>query len=404
MATLRNALGKVIAGLFGALFTIAASQAQESVFETQASHAVIMDYDTGIVLFSKGGDEPMPPASMSKIMTTLMVFERVANGSLGLDETFEVSVDAWERGGFRSGSSTMCLEPGERVSVEDLLRGIIVLSGNDAAITLAENLAGSEDLFAEQMNNRAQELGLENATFMNSTGWPNPYHKISARDLALIARKTIQDHPELYQMYGETEFGFCTEAPSNRYNRNPLLGVMEGVDGLKTGHTQEAGYGLVASRVWNGERRIVVFNGMESESARAREGERLMRAAFSDFRVTDAVSAGDMVGSLPIFFGQQPAVDVVVNDTVTLAYHRRDALNIQAVIHYQDPIKAPVKAGDQLGELEITAPGQPAQRLPVFATADVEKIGMRDRMTAAALHIIRTAGAEEPDEATDGAG
>lgn len=376
--------------------------AQDSPFDTTASHAVIMDYDTGIVLYSKNGDEPMPPASMSKTMTVLMTFEALASGSITMDTEFTTSEHAWRDGGFASGSSTMCLEPNERVKVSDLLQGVIVLSGNDAAIVLAEGLGGTESAFAAQMEERAHELGLTSASFRNATGWPDPEEHISARDLAEIARITIRDHPDLYQIYSEREYGFCDEAPSNRYNRNPVLGVVPGADGLKTGHTEESGYGLVASATRNGERRIVVFNGTQSNAERAREGERLLRAAFADFEVSRPFQAGDVVAELPVYLGLETSVPVRIEDDVVVGHHRRAGRDASAHVVYEAPLRAPIREGDELGRLVVDIPGVGSIERPVYATADVDKKGLMGRASAGLINLIRESGEEdEADEAGD---
>lgn len=379
----------------------AASAANAGLAEaTAAKHAVIMDYDTGIVLFSKNGDRAMPPASMSKIMTVLVVFDLIKQGQLALDDMATVSTDAWRRGGFAAGSSTMCLQPGEQVSIEDLLRGVIILSGNDAAITLAEYIAGSEPAFAKLMQAKADELGLTSASFANATGWPDPGQRISARDLAEIARVTLARHPDFYPIYGEPTFDFCTEAPSNRYNRNPILGTIDGVDGLKTGHTRESGYGLVASRRVGDDRRIVVYNGLTSTRARAEEGERLIRAAFSDYHVRDVVEHGQTVGQVPVLQGQASHVVGLASQTITVGYHRRDADIIRsAVFRFDQPLIAPVEAGDKIGELVVTIPGAAPRVVPVHAATSVERLDRWGRVKLGAATLVSPAsnlGSEAP--------
>jgi D-alanyl-D-alanine carboxypeptidase (penicillin-binding protein 5/6) len=378
-----------------ALMLIAApAHAQRSPLNTDASHAVIMDYETGLVLFSKDGDEPMHPSSMSKIMTVLMTFEAIDSGSITLETEFVTSEDAWRRGGFATGGSTMCLLPNERVTVADLLRGVIVLSGNDAAIVLAQGLGGSESAFALDMMARAEELGLTSANLVNATGWPDAEHVISARDLAEIARVTIRDHPDLYAIYAEREFDFCDEAPSNRFNRNPVLGIIDGADGLKTGHAEDAGYGLVASRVVGDTRRIVVFNGLETNAARSREAERLLRAAFTDFRVNPAFTAGQTVGALPVYLGESETVPVRIEDEVLVGYHRSSARDASARIVYEAPLRAPIEEGDVLGTFVLEMPGTEAVERPVVAAASVAELDIVGKAAAGFVHIVRTAGDE----------
>jgi D-alanyl-D-alanine carboxypeptidase (penicillin-binding protein 5/6) len=366
--------------------------AQESPFDTAATHALIMDQETGIVLYSKNGDEPMPPSSMSKLMTVLMTFEALKAGSIAMDTVFTTSEHAWRTGGFASGSSTMCLMPNERVTVEQLLHGVIVLSGNDASIVLAEGLSGTETAFAADMEDRAHELGLTSASFRNATGWPDPEHRISARDLAEIARLTVRDHADLYPIYAEREYDFCDEAPSNRFNRNPVLGLIDGADGLKTGHTEEAGYGLVASAVRGGERRIIVFNGMRTNADRSREAERMLRAAFADFEVSRPFAAGEEIARLPVYLGAEETVPVRIEEEVAVGHHRRAARDASARLLYEAPLKAPVSEGDVVGRLIIDIPGAPSIERPIVAAASVAKEGLVGRASAGLMNLIRSGG------------
>ena len=358
----------------------------QGAFETEASHAVIMDHETGEILFSKNGSEPMAPSSMSKLMTALMVFEALERGELNMDDTLPVSEEAWRRGGAASGSSTMFLEVNSRVSVENLLRGIIVQSGNDACIVMAEALGGTEANFADMMTERARELGLESAHFTNATGWPDEDHVISAADLARLARHIIQAFPQFYDLYNETEF---TYNGIRQYNRNPLLGVFDGADGLKTGHTSVAGYGLTASAVRDGERRIVVFNGMDSQAARAVEAERLMRAAFSQFEVREIVAPGRVVGEAEVYLGQAAAAPLRTAQGLTLGGHRRDLDNVRAEIVYDGPLRAPVAEGDPVGRLEVHLPDGRTRSVDLVAGADVERLGALGRAGAALASMLR---------------
>lgn len=382
---------RLAAVLAAAALTLPAA-AQETPFDTTATHALIMDQDTGIVLYSKNGDEPMPPSSMSKIMTILMVFEALEAGSIAMDTVFTTSEHAWRTGGFASGSSTMCLMPNERVTVEQLLHGVIVLSGNDASIVLAEGLSGTETAFAADMEDRAHDLGLASASFRNATGWPDPEHRISARDLAEISRVTIRDHPDLYPIYAEREYDFCDEAPTNRFNRNPVLGLIDGADGLKTGHTEEAGYGLVASAVRGDVRRIVVFNGMTTNAERSREAERMLRAAFADFEVSRPFTAGAQIAALPVYLGVEDTVPVRIEEDVAVGHHRRAARDASARLVYDAPLKAPVSEGDVVGRLIIDIPGAPTIERPVVAAASVARQGLVGQATAGLMNLIRSGG------------
>lgn len=358
----------------------------QGAFDTEASHAVILDQETGEILFSKNGSEPMAPSSMSKLMTALMVFEALDRGELALDDTLPVSEEAWRRGGAASGSSTMFLDVNSRVSVEDLLRGIIVQSGNDACIVVAEALGGTEANFADMMTERARELGLESAHFTNATGWPDEDHVISAADLARLARHIIETHPQFYDLYNETEF---TYNGIRQFNRNPLLGVFQGADGLKTGHTSVAGYGLTASAVRDGERRIVVFNGMDSQAERADEAERLMRAAFSQFEIQEIVSEGLTVGEADVYLGEASTVPLRTAYGLTLGGHRRDLNDVDAEIVYYGPLSAPIAQGDLVGRLEVSLPDGRTRSVDLVAGEDVARLGAFGRAGAALASMLR---------------
>ena len=368
------------------LVTSGQSLAQDT-YQTEATHAVIMDFETGQILFQKNGDEPMPPASMSKLMTVLMAFEAIENGTLSLDDELPVSENAWRLGGAASGSSTMFLEVNSRVRVEDLLRGIMIQSGNDACIVIAEALGGTEAAFADMMTDRGLELGLENASFANSTGWPHPDHRISALDLARIARIMIANHPDLYPIWAEREF---TYNGIRQYNRNPLLGVFDGADGLKTGHTQESGYGLVGTAIRDGQRRIIVFNGMTSNNGRANEAERMMRSALTEFSVYQLFAANDLIEqSATVFMGEADTVALRVGEDISVGLHRRARRGLSVTAIYEGPIVAPISEGDQIGTLLIEAPGLEPQEYPLLAAEAVERKGLMGRIGAALVHMLR---------------
>ncbi len=373
--------------LLASFLLITAGAGAQDSYQTDATHAVIMDFETGSVLFSQNGEVPMPPASMSKLMTVLMTLEALRDGRLSLRDELPVSENAWRRGGAASGSSTMFLEVNSRATVEDLLRGIIIQSGNDACIVIAEALGGSEAAFADMMTDRARELGLETASFANSTGWPDPDHRISAEDLASLARLIILEHPELYELYAEREY---TYNGIRQFNRNPLLGVFDGADGLKTGHTEESGYGLVGTAERDGVRRIIVFNGMDSSSARANEAERMMRSALSDYAVYELISAGDAVGhNAEVFMGEVDQVGLVLAETVEIGMHRRARRNASFEIVYEGPLIAPIAAGSEVAELVVTIPGQAPVSYPLLAAETVERKGLMGRIGAALAHMIR---------------
>ncbi len=345
--------------------------------ETQARNAILMDYDTGQYLYVKDHEKMVPPASMSKLMTVNMIFEKLKDGSLSLDDTFTVSERAWKLGGAASGGSTMFLKIGEKVRVEDILKGILIQSGNDACIVAAENLAGSEDDFAEMMNKRARELGLDNSSFANSTGLPHPDQKMSVEDLAKLARHIIKEFPEFYHIFSEK---YYTHNNITQGNRNPLLYSMPNADGLKTGHTEEAGFCLTASAK-KGERRLIeVMTGMNSNKERSEEAERLMEWGFREFNNYNLLNKGQTIAEIPVVFGGEKQVRLVVPETVKRTLKKSQAPKIKMTAVYDKPVKAPVAAGDKLGEVRIELDGQEMENLPLVADRNVEKLGFFGRI------------------------
>ena len=352
---------------------LAYSGATAFAYETTADHALIMDNETGIVLFEKDAENPMIPASMTKIMTAYMVFERLSDGRLSEDDTFTVSERAWREGGWASGGSTMGLAIGSEVSVIDLLRGMIVQSGNDACIVLAEGISGTEEAFAAEMTARAQELGLSTASFKNATGLLAEDHEISAYDLARLADLVIQQFPEYYALYNVRDF---TWSGIRQPNRNPLLSRFQGADGLKTGHLEASGYGLVGSAIVDGERRTIVINGLESESARAQEAERMMRSAFREFSVATPYAAGDALGSVPVWLGSAETVGLVVDQDVQIGFENASRRDLKAEIVLPVSISAPVTAGDVVGSLMISNGDVVLAEYPVSVAESVSKKGL----------------------------
>lgn len=348
-----------------------------AAIETQARNAILMDYDTGQYLYVKDHEKMVPPASMSKLMTVNMIFEKLKDGSLSLDDTFTVSERAWKLGGAASDGSTMFLKIGEKVRVEDILKGILIQSGNDACIVAAENLAGSEDDFAEMMNKRARELGLDNSSFANSTGLPHPDQKMSVEDLAKLARHIIKEFPEFYHIFSEK---YYTHNNITQGNRNPLLYSMPNADGLKTGHTEEAGFCLTASAK-KGERRLIeVMTGMNSNKERSEEAERLMEWGFREFNNYNLLNKGQTIAEIPVVFGGEKQVRLVVPETVKRTLKKSQAPKIKMTAVYDKPVKAPVAAGDKLGEVRIELDGQEMENLPLVADRNVEKLGFFGRI------------------------
>lgn len=346
-------------------------------FDTKAKAAFVMDITTGTVLLDKNADLPLPPASMSKLMTLYVAFEAIKDGRLSMAEELPVSLHAMSYGG-----STMFLDTTDRVRVEDLLRGIIVLSGNDACVVIAEALSpdGTEAGFARYMTQRAQKMGMTNSTFMNSNGWPATGHEMSVRDLALVSRRIIEDFPEFYPMFAETEYTFDGRAPKNIYNRNPLLTLGIGADGLKTGHTSRAGYGLAGSAK-QGDRRIVfVLSGLGSTAERAQESEAIVNWAFRQFVEKTIVRAGAEVARADIWMGSADSVGLTTSEDIIGLIPVLGSNELSAEVVYQGPIRAPIAQGDQLAELVFAPDGMPETRVPLVAAQDVAKGGFVARL------------------------
>ena len=353
--------------------------------ETKASYALLLDAETGVALFEKNADARMSPASMSKLMTVLMAFEALESGAISADEEFFVSDDAWRRGGAGSGGSTMFLKARSRVSVLDLLRGVIIQSGNDACIALAEGMAGSEPAFAEIMTERAQELGMSRSRFINSTGLPDPDHKTTARDLAILARELINNHADYYRLFSERDF---TWNNIRQTNRNPLLYANIGADGLKTGHTQKSGYGLVASAEQNGRRLILVINGLNSKRERAREARKLMTFGFRNFQRDLLVEAGQQVAELPVWHGDEATVKVTTKQRFDIVTPRSGRRKMVATVTYENPVLAPIKAGDKLGKLRVTLPGLVPQEVDLVAAEDIDKGNIIGRAIDSLIYMM----------------
>ena len=348
--------------------------------DTPATHALMIDAITGTVLIEKNADVPMPPASMSKLMTLLLVFERLDDGSIGLEDTIRVSEAAWRMGGSR-----MFVEHNSRVSISDLLRGVIVQSGNDASVVFAEGLSGSEEAFADEMNRRADEIGLTGSTFRNSTGWPDPEHRTTARDLAMIAARIITAFPEYYKIFQEREFTYNN---IRQGNRNPLLYKDIGADGLKTGHTEESGYGLVASVERKGRRLILVVNGLESVKQRSMESERLLDVGFRDFNNYRFFAANAVVDDAEVWLGAETRVPLLIEEEVLLTMSRKTRRDITVTVAYESPISAPIVRGARLAELRIEGPNMEPVVRDLVAGVAVDRLGFIGRLGAAISPIV----------------
>jgi D-alanyl-D-alanine carboxypeptidase (penicillin-binding protein 5/6) len=353
---------------------------QKGGIETAAPHAFIVDYRTGAVLMDKNADERMPPASMSKIMTAYVAFSFLKEGKASLEDMLPVSEKAW-----RTGGSKMFVMVGSQVRLEDLLRGMIIQSGNDACVVLAEGLAGSEEAFVDLMNKKAREIGLHDSRFANVTGLPHPDHYMTPRDLATLAKRIISDFPEYYHYDGEKEF---TYNGIKQGNRNPLLYKDLGADGLKTGHTEEAGYGLTASVVRENRRIIMVLSGMKSMKERAQESERLIEWAFREFGGYTLFKAGEKVEEASTWLGEQPKVALTLEHDATVSVLRRYRKDMKASIAYANPIPAPIKKGQKVGKLVITVPEMQPQEFDLVAAEDVERLGALGRMGATMSYLM----------------
>ena len=359
-----------------------AGQVTAQAFDTSATAAYIYDQSTGTVLLSKNAQEPLPPASMSKLMTVYMAFEAIADGRLEIDEELSVSSAAAAYGG-----SSMFLDTTDRVSVEDLIRGVIVLSGNDASAVLAEALSpdGSEAGFARMMTERARQMGMMNSTFVNSNGWPAMGHRMSMEDLGILADRLITDYPTFYPIFAEEEFLFDGRVPSNSRNRNPVLAMGLGADGLKTGHTTEAGYGLVGSAK-QGDRRIIwVITGLDTQEERFEESVKIINWAFRQFAEEEVATAGTRIATADVWMGESATVGLTVAEDLSLLVPVLNQGGVDAEVVFNGPVEAPIAAGQQLGELVINLGDLPEKRVPLVADADVARGGFTTRLRTAAL-------------------
>ncbi|MBE1290883.1 MAG: D-alanyl-D-alanine carboxypeptidase [Rhodobacteraceae bacterium] len=366
---------------------VATSDAQ--AFDTKASAAFVMDQSTGTVLLAKNADEALPPASMSKLMTLYMAFEAVRDGRLQMTEKLPVSQHAMNYGG-----STMFLDTTDRVTVEDLLRGIIVLSGNDACAVIAETLSpdGTEAGFARLMTRRARQMGMTNSTFANSNGWPAPGHRMSMRDLVLLGNHLIADFPEFYPMFAEREFKFDGRAPQNTQNRNPLLRLNIGADGLKTGHTSEAGYGLVGSAKQGNRRVIFAFSGLQTAAERAEVSEQIVNWSFRQFSEATLARGGERVAEADVWMGKTPRVGLVPEIDIDVLLPVLAQNKVKAEVIYNGPIEAPIAKGQPLAELVLMPEDLPEMRIPLVAEADVPEGGFGIRLRTAAGVLMQQFG------------
>ena len=371
--------------LLGCMLIGAMAAADAKAIETKAKNMILMDYDTGQYLYTKDIDKMIPPASMSKLMTVYMIFSKLRDGSLSLDDTFTVSENAWRKGGAASGGSTMFLAIGDKVRVEDLLKGIVIQSGNDACIVAAENLSGSEEDFAVEMNKKAKEIGLKNSHFANATGLPHPDHRMSVEDLALLARMIIAEFPQYYHLFSQKEYTYNN---IRQGNRNPLLYSMSSADGLKTGHTEEAGFCLTASAKRGNRRLIGVMSGLNSNKERSEEADKIMNWGFREFDNYTLLKKTTKVAEMPVWYGEKASVDMLIGQDVLRTLPRSKADKVKLTAVYDKPVKAPVKAGQKLGHVRIEVPGEPDLEIPLVAASDVHKVGVWGKISKNLKYLL----------------
>jgi len=389
----RRIEAQILWGLFAFFLTalMVVTSLPARAIETVAREALVMDANTGVVLLEKNADQAMPPASMSKLMTVLLAFEAINSKRISLEDSIRISEKSWRKGG-----SKMFLKLDSRVKMKDLLRGVIIQSGNDAAIAIAEGLSGTEEAFARAMTARAKELGMMGSHFANATGWPDPQQYMTARDLARLAFELINNHPEFYPMFSEKEF---TYGGIKQQNRNPLLYRNVGADGLKTGHTEEAGYGLTATAKRGDRRVILVVNGLKSKRARATESEKLLDWAFREFENYELFAAGESVVKADLWVGQQGTVPLVAGEsiTVTIPRHLRDKMSVKLI--YAEPFPTPVQAGQpalfenkngeqEQARLTIAVPGQDTVEYPLVFGQTVGKLGPVSKISSAVEYLL----------------
>jgi serine-type D-Ala-D-Ala carboxypeptidase (penicillin-binding protein 5/6) len=358
---------------------------EEGGFDGDAPTAILIEASSGSVLFEKNADELRAPSSMMKLMTAEVVFHALTLGEIKPTDEFRVSENAWRKGGAPAGGSTMFAAINSKISVDDLLHGAIIQSGNDACMVLAEGIAGNERAFAEMMTQRARELGLPRSTFANSNGLPDPGNKMTVRELAKLARYIIQTYPDFYKLFGEKEF---TWNKIRQQNRNPLLNSLEGADGLKTGYTKEGGYGMVGSAVQNGVRLIAVINGLDDPDDRASEAKKLLEWGFRNFEVRTLFAANQLIGYAKVFGGASRSVRLASHEPVKVMVQKSGSDKLIARVVYSGPVRAPIESGQQVGLVKVWRGGNIAVETPVFASESVGKGSTMRRAIDGASELV----------------
>ena len=359
--------------------------ARAQTFESQAPQALLIDADTGTVLFSKEADTRLPPASLAKLMTMEVVFNRLKEGNLSLSDTFFVSENAWRKGGTNSGGSTMFAKLNSEITLESLIRGVIVQSANDGCIVIAEGLAGTEEAFGNLMNERARTIGLTGSNFTNSTGLPDENQYVTLNDLAKLAKHIISNYPEYYSYYSEPEFEWNGIL---QRNRNPLLSMDIGADGMKTGYTEASGYAIVGSAVRDGQRLITVLSGMTSKKQRAEEARKILDWGFRAFERLNLFDQREIVGSISVYGGEVSSVEVTGEDPIEIYLPVGNRDRLRARISYQYPLMPPIKKGDRVATLKIWIGDVLSQETPLYAVDDVEKGDITRRATDALKELL----------------
>jgi serine-type D-Ala-D-Ala carboxypeptidase (penicillin-binding protein 5/6) len=379
---------RLLCGLVAAMLVglgAAAANAAPSTLETAAKEAIIVDYKTGAILYDKNAEQPVPPASLTKLMTVYIVFERLKAGQLKLTDEFPVSVAAWKRGGAASGGSTMFLKVNSMVSLDDLLKGIIIQSGNDACQVVAEGISGSETAFADLMNEEAKKIGLNNSHFMDASGLPDPNHWMTMHDIATLSARIIRDFPDYWHYFADKQF---TYNGIKQGNRNPLLYDTPGADGLKTGHIEASGYSVAGTVLRGGRRLIVVASGMKSMKERGAEVKKLVEWGFREYEDVSVLAPGAEVEKAEVWLGDKPTVPLVLDQDVTITVPRGATRQAKVVARYTGPIPAPIAKGQEIGTLVVTVPGQDAIEVPLKAGESVDRLGFGGRISAAAHHLL----------------
>jgi D-alanyl-D-alanine carboxypeptidase (penicillin-binding protein 5/6) len=345
-----------------------APKKEEGGLDLDAPTAILIEAKSGSILFEKNADQLLPPSSMMKLMTAEVIFNALKKGDIKLTDQYRISENAWRKGGAPSGSSTMFAALNSQVSVDDLLHGALIQSGNDSCIALAEGYAGSEAEFVSKMQARARELGLTQSTFGNTNGLPDPGNKMSVRELGMLARHIILTYPDFYKLFNEREF---TWNKIRQQNRNPLLTALDGADGLKTGYTKEGGYGMVGSAVQNDTRLIVVVNGLQDSDDRASEAKRLLEWGFRNFEARTLFSPGQAVGYAKVFGGDSGSVKLETGEPIKIMVQKNGTDKLNARVVYRGPIRAPVQSGQQIGSFKVWRNGNLAMETPVYAGESV---------------------------------